>query len=105
MPTPEVVRSWWKFFCEPSHEMWIGLILVFLLSGLALLGLIRLHFTSRTILPLGSSGLGASQISDEGTPWKDYARLTIAFDNGSSSSSVIHQEGVRCYHWYSVPSI
>ncbi len=47
----------------------------------------------------------ASQIRDQGTPWKDYARLTIAFDNGSSSSSVLHQEGVRCYHWYSVPSV
>jgi hypothetical protein len=101
--TPEVVRSWWKFFADPSHQMWVGLAVAVLFSGLALVGLIRLHFTSRTILPLDSSGAGASQISNQGTPWSDNARLTLVFD--SATPSVIRQEGVRCYHWHSVSSV
>ena len=58
MPTFEDVRSILKWFCDPSHELWFGLIVAILCSGLALFGLFRLHRTTRTISPLGSSGAG-----------------------------------------------
>jgi hypothetical protein len=50
----------------------------------------------------GSSGAGPSQINDQ-TPLSDKARLTIAFDN--VTPIVVRQEGVRCFHWHSVPNV
>jgi hypothetical protein len=91
-----------KWFNDPSHLLWFGLIAAILCSSLALVGFLWLHFTSRTISPLGSSGAGPSQISDQ-THWRDNARLTLAFD--SAIPTAIRQEGVRCYHWHSVPGI
>lgn len=102
MPSPEDVRSWWKFLSEPSHQIWVGLIIAVLFSVLALIALVRRHRTSRTVSLLGSSGVGSSQINDQ-TPLSDNARLTIAFD--SVTPTVVRQEGVRCYHWHSVPNV
>ena len=101
--TPETFSSWWKFICDPSQELWWGLIIGVPLVGLALFGSIRPHSAAQTILPLGSHVLGATQISDQAKPLKDQARLTIAFDNGQAS--VLQQDGVRSYHWYSVPGV
>src|SRR5262249_120547 len=68
----------------------------------ALVGLARLHFTSRTILPLGPSGAGPSQVSDQ-AHWRDSARLTLTFD--SAPPSAIRQEGVQSYQWHSLLSV